>query len=147
MKLFKEPLLHFLLLGGAVFAVHAWRQNNAAAPEVSDPQRIEVDAAVITRLRDGWTRQFQRTPTADDLSGMVEAHLKEEVLCREALKMGLDRDDTIVRRRMAQKMEFLTQDISAAAVPDEAALTQFFAENAARYAQPAKVSPRDAASK
>ncbi len=56
--------------------------------------------------------------------------------------MGLDRDDTIVRRRMAQKMEFLTQDISAAAVPDEAALTQFFTENAARYAQPAKVSFR-----
>jgi hypothetical protein len=72
----------------------------------------------------------------------VTAHIREEVLYREALAMGLDRDDTIVRRRMAQKMEFLTDDVVGAAEPDDAALQRFFAENAARYAKPARVSFR-----
>jgi parvulin-like peptidyl-prolyl isomerase len=72
----------------------------------------------------------------------VTAHIREEVLCREALALGLDRDDTIVRRRLAQKMEFLTDDITGAAEPDDAALQKFFTENAARYAKPARVSFR-----
>jgi peptidyl-prolyl cis-trans isomerase C len=142
MKIFKEPLLHFLLLGGVIFGIHAWRQQGAKDESVADGRRIEVSAATITRLKEGWARQFQRTPDADDLRGLVEAHIKEEVLCREALAMGLDRDDTIVRRRMAQKMEFLTQDISTAVAPDEASLAKFFAENAERYAKPAQVSFR-----
>ena len=142
MKLLKEPLLHFLLLGAVIFAVAAWRQRGGATAENTGAGRIDVDAAVITRLREGWTRQFQRTPNADDMQGMVEAHIREEVLCREALTMGLDRGDSIVRRRMAQKMEFLTQDIATAVVPEETALAKYFTENAARYAQPAQVSFR-----
>ncbi|MEY4484631.1 MAG: hypothetical protein RL693_2083 [Verrucomicrobiota bacterium] len=143
MKIFREPLLHFLLLGGVIFAVHAWRQDRAAKGIASDDgKRIEINAATITRLREGWTRQFQRTPSAEDMREMVESHIKEEVLCREALAMGLNRDDTIVRRRMAQKMEFLTQDIATAVAPDEADLNKFFSQNAARYARPAQVSFR-----
>jgi hypothetical protein len=79
---------------------------------------------------------------ADELRGLVNDHLREEVLHREALALGLDRDDTIVRRRMAQKMEFLTQDIAAAAEPDDAALRKYFEEHAARYAKAARVSFR-----
>ncbi len=142
MKILKEPLLHFLLLGAAIFAVHAWRQGGVADGDADNGKRINVNAATITRLKEGWARQFQRTPDADDLRGMLEAHIKEEVLCREALALGLDRDDTIVRRRMAQKMEFLTQDIATAAAPEEASLAAFFTENAARYAKPAQVSFR-----
>lgn len=143
MKIFREPLIHFLLLGGLFFAIHAWRQDRAANGAASDHgKRIEINAATITRLREGWTRQFQRTPNVDDMRGMVEAHIREEVLCREALLLGLDLDDTIVRRRMAQKMEFLTQDIATAATPDEADLKKFFAQQAERYAQPPQVSFR-----
>lgn len=142
MKLYKEPLLHFLLLGAVIFAIHTWRQQNTAGAEATGAERIEVTAATINRLKDGWTRQFQRTPDEDDLRGLVTAHIREEVLFREALALGLDRDDTIVRRRLAQKMEFLTEDIAAVADPDEAALTTFYAENAARYAQAARVSFR-----
>ncbi|MDB6135279.1 MAG: peptidyl-prolyl cis-trans isomerase [Verrucomicrobiales bacterium] len=138
----REPLLHFLLLGAVIFAVHAWRQRGELGGENKDAQRIEVNAAVISRLREGWTRQFHRTPNADDMLGLVEAHIREEVLCREALAMRLDREDTIVRRRMAQKMEFLTQDISTAVAPDEATLAKYFADHEARYAQPAQVSFR-----
>lgn len=141
-KLLKEPLFHFLVLGAAVFAIHAWRESHRAERDGNGAKRIDVSAATITRLKEGWTRQFQRTPNADDLRGMVEAHIREEVLCREALAMGLDRDDTIVRRRMAQKLEFLTQDISTAVAPDEAALAKFFAQNAVRYANPAQLSFR-----
>lgn len=143
MKILKEPLLHFLILGAAIFMVHAWRQKgNAGGGDHDNGKRIDVNAATITRLREGWTRQFQRTPNAEDMRGLVEAHIREEVLCREALAMGLDRDDTIVRRRMAQKMEFLTQDISTAVAPDEAAVVKFFTQNAERYAKPTQVSFR-----
>jgi hypothetical protein len=142
MKALKEPLLHFLLMGAVIFGLHAWRQRGAADGDAASDRRIEVGAATITRLKDGWTRQFQRTPDEADLRGLVEAHIREEVLCREALKLGLDRNDTIVRRRLAQKMEFLTQDIATAGTPDEAALEKHFSDHQARYANPERLSFR-----
>jgi hypothetical protein len=142
MKLFKEPLLHFLTLGAVIFGLHAWRQERAPDDGAANGKRIEVNTATITRLKDGWMRQFQRSPNSADLRGMVDQHIREEVLCREALALGLDREDSIVRRRLAQKMEFLTQDITTSVAPDEAALKAFFDKNAARYARPAQVSFR-----
>lgn len=139
-RLLRDPFVHFLALGAALFALNAWREQQK--PVAADAPRIEVTAGVIERLRTGYERQFQRAPDADELRGLITAHIREEVLCREALAMGLDRDDTIVRRRLAQKMEFLTADIVGAAEPDDAALQKFFAENAARYARPAQVSFR-----
>jgi parvulin-like peptidyl-prolyl isomerase len=87
-------------------------------------------------------RQFHQAPDASDLRGLVEQHIREEVLCREALALGLDRDDSIVSRRLAQKMEFLTQDITMAASPADSALEAFFIQNAARYSKPSRVSFR-----
>ena len=139
-KLLREPLVHFVLLGGLIFAVNAWRSNER--PTRVCGTRIEVTAAVVERLRAGYERQFGRSPDEEDLRGLVTAHIREEVLCREALALGLDRDDTIVRRRLAQKMEFLTDDIASTAEPDAGALRKFFEENAARYAKPAQVSFR-----
>lgn len=136
----KEPLVHFALLGALIFALNGWREKPAAAE--AELARIEVSAAVIERLRAGYERQFGSAPDADDLRGLVTAHIREEVLFREALALGLDRDDTIVRRRLAQKMEFLTADVAGMAEPDEAALAKFFAENAARYSAPGRVSFR-----
>lgn len=136
----KEPLLHFALLGMLIFAVSAWRERQRPAENAT--AQIEITAGTIAWLREGFTRQWHREPDADDLRGLLNDHLREEVLYREALAMGLDRDDSIVRRRMAQKMEFLTQDIAAAAEPDDVALRKFFADNAARYAKAARVSFR-----
>jgi hypothetical protein len=139
-KLFKEPLLHFLLLGAALFALNAWRAKerpaDAAAP------RIEVTAAVIEQLRTASERQFARAPNAEELRGLVMAHIREEVFYREALALGLDRDDMIVRQRLAQKMEFLTGDIAGAAEPANAVVREFFEKNAARYAKSGRVSFR-----
>ncbi|MFN0066367.1 MAG: peptidyl-prolyl cis-trans isomerase [Limisphaerales bacterium] len=139
-KFTREPLVHFLLLGALLFALHAWRE--ARRPDTAFPARIEVTAATIGRLRAGYERQFGRSPDEAELRGLVTAHIREEVLYREALELGLDRDDTIVRRRLAQKMEFLTDDLAGGAEPDEAALRRFFTENEARYARPARVSFR-----
>jgi hypothetical protein len=136
----REPLLHFLLLGAVIFAVSAWRERRRPAENAA--AHIEVSAGTIAWLHEGFTRQWHRPPDADDLRGLVNDHVREEVLYREALAMGLDRDDSIVRRRMAQKMEFLTQDIAAAVEPDDAALRKFFEENAARYARAARVTFR-----
>jgi hypothetical protein len=138
--LFKEPLLHFLALGVAIFALNAWREK--ARPMETAAPRIEVTAAVIDRLRAGYERQFGQAPDAVELRGLVTAHIREEVFCREALALGLDRDDTIVRRRMAQKMEFLTGDLAGLVEPNEALVREFFENNAARYARPASVSFR-----
>ena len=139
-KLLKEPLLHFLALGAVIFALNAWRER--ARPTEASAARIEVTAAVIDRLRAGYERQFGQAPDAEEMRGLVTAHIREEVLCREALALGLDRDDTIVRRRLAQKMEFLTDDIATAAVPEDAAVREFFEKNAARYAKPGRVTFR-----
>ena len=118
----------------------AWREGRR--PTETTAAHIEVTAGTIAWLRKGYERQWHRAPDADELRGLVNDHLREEVLYREALAMGLDRDDSIVRRRMAQKMEFLTQDIAAAVEPDDAALRKFFEQNAARYAKAARVSFR-----
>jgi peptidyl-prolyl cis-trans isomerase C len=139
-RLLKEPLLHFLAIGAVIFAVNA-RREKAMPSEVSSA-RIDVTASVIDRLRSGYELQFAHAPDMEELRGLVTAHVREEILCREALVLGLDRDDTIVRRRMAQKMEFLTDDLTAATALDGHAVREYFAKNSARYARPARVSFR-----
>ena len=140
-KLIREPLLHFALLGSAVFALNAWRQGNAPLQQAS-PATIEVSAQVVERLRAGYERQFNRAPDNTELRDLITAHIREEGLFREAMALGLDQDDTIVRRRLAQKMEFLTDDLVGAAGADEVSLQQFLDRHAARYARPARVSFR-----
>ncbi len=139
-RLLREPLLHFLALGAVLFALNAWRETKRSPAEAATG--IDVTAAVIDRLRAGYERQFGQVPDAAALRGLVTAHIRQEVLCREALALGLDLNDSIVRQRLAQKMEFLTDDLVGAAEPAEAALQSYFATNATRYARPARVSFR-----
>jgi len=137
-KLAHEPLIHFLLLGALIFAVNAWRERQR--PAKTETVRIEITAGTIARLSEGFANQWHRAPDAAELRGMVNDHVREEVLYREALALGLDANDTIVRRRLAQKMEFLGQDIATAVPPNEIALRKFFEENAAHYAKAARLS-------
>ena len=139
-RITREPLVHFLALGALLFGLNAWRDDRRA--DTKSPTSIEVTSAVIERLRAGYERQFGQAPDSAALRGLVTAHIREEVLCREALALGLDRDDSIVRQRLAQKMEFITDDLVGAAEPAEAVLHSYFATNAARYARPARVSFR-----
>lgn len=131
----REPLLHFLLLGAALFALYRWVGGEDAAPA-----KIVVSSAAIERLADNWQRTWQRPPTRPELDGLIEDFVREEVLYREALAAGLDRDDTIIRRRLRQKMEFVSEDIVAQREPDEAELRQYLEQHQDSFRLPAHVS-------
>ncbi len=81
-------------------------------PETA-PRRIEVTAGQIETLKETWKRQWFRPPTSEELKGLVDAYIYEEVLKREAIALGLDRDDPVIRRRLVQKYEFLTEDLDS----------------------------------
>jgi hypothetical protein len=109
-KFLREPLVHFIALGALVFLLFHFSANREEAPD----GRIVVTPGKIEQLVTGFTRTWHRPPTQQELDGLADDYIREEVLYREALAMGLDKDDTIVRRRMRQKLEFLTEEASAA---------------------------------
>ncbi|NGO53851.1 peptidyl-prolyl cis-trans isomerase [Mesorhizobium camelthorni] len=119
----KEPLLHFLLLALAIFAVHGL--VGADADEKTDS--IVVTAAKIEQMTTLFARTWQRPPTPEELKGMIDDHVKEEILVRQALALGLDKDDTVVRRRLRQKMEFLADTDMPA--PTDAELDAYLKAN------------------
>jgi peptidyl-prolyl cis-trans isomerase C len=137
-KLAREPFFHFVLLGAAMFAAFTWKNRNEPAGESG--AEIAVGAAQIDSLVAGYQRTWQRLPSRGELDSLIEEHLTEEVLYREALALGLDRNDLIIRRRLRQKMEFLTSDVADLPQPDEAALQSYFSEHAARYAESPRLS-------
>jgi peptidyl-prolyl cis-trans isomerase C len=101
---------------------------------------ITVSAAQVAALEEQWQQQWQRPPTPQELQWLIDQQIREEVLYREAKALGLDRDDTIVRRRLAQKIEFLVADVATLATPSEEELRTFFAAQSEQYREPAKVS-------
>ena len=97
-----------------------------------------VSEARIRNLAQNFSRTWQRPPTREELDGLVEAHLREEVLYREAVALGLDRDDTIIRRRLQQKMEFVSEEAAALAKPTDEDLAKYLAANTEAF----RVEPR-----
>ena len=132
----QEPLLHFLLIGVALFALF----YQVADPEEVADNRIVISEADIERMMTLFERKLQRLPTQQELNGLVEAQIREEILYREALAMGLDRDDTIVRRRMAQKVEFMFNDLVDAEEPTQEELQRFLDDNPDKFTESARVS-------
>lgn len=117
-KLLREPLRHFLLLGAGIFLVYSLMSHSDSSGESG---KIVVTLGQVEHLAAGFARAWQRPPTAQELAGLVRDRGREEVYVREALALGLDKDDTIIRRRLRQKMEFIADDI-AQADPTDAAL-------------------------
>ncbi len=136
-RLIHEPLVHFLAIGALLFLVFSLMNPDAGG---EDDRLIVVDEAVIDRLVQGFTRQWRRPPDENELSGLIQEHLREEILYREAMAMGLDQDDTIIRRRLAQKMEFLAEDLATAVAPADEELRAFYAEHSDEFAEPARLS-------
>jgi hypothetical protein len=134
MKLLREPLVHFLLLGTILFGVFALVGDRGRARA----GHIVVTPGHIEHLTIGFTRTWQRPPTAQELAGLIDDYIREEVLYREAVAMGLDRDDTIVRRRLRQKLEFLTEETVETAAPSEAELQTFLQQHPDTF----RVEPR-----
>jgi hypothetical protein len=137
MKFLREPLVHFIVLGAILFGVYVIGSDLLSA---GDTRRIAITRSDIALLVGGFERRWQRPPTADELKGLVDSRVREEVLYREALTMRLDRDDSVVRRRMTQKMDLLSQDIALLADPTDAELERFFRENKNDYRIPPWIS-------
>lgn len=132
MRLLREPLLHFLLGGAALFLLYG-----EAAGRDDAPDQIVIDERRVANLASTFQRTWMRPPTRSELDGLVAEYVKEEVLYREALALGLDDDDLIIRRRLRQKMEFLSSDLADAAEPSEAELEGYLEENQAAFRLPA----------
>lgn len=135
-KLLKDPLVHFVLIGAAIFAGFALRDQFSS----NDPRRIVVTEAEVESLWQAMSMLSGQAPTEADIRQIVEPRIREEVLYREALALGLDRDDSQIRQRLVEKMTFLTEDLLPAEPPSEAALAAFFADNADAFAEPARIS-------
>jgi peptidyl-prolyl cis-trans isomerase C len=139
-RLLREPLLHFLLAGLALFAGYRALNPDGGGREPSN--RIELSDDDVQQIALAWRAQWQRPPTADEMRGLLDDRIREEILYREALALGLDKGDTIVKRRLAQKMAFLAEDISSLRDPSTAELKAWYDKNPARFALPARVSFR-----
>ena len=139
-RLLREPLVHFVVLGALLFGVWAWQQRHG--PRSPQPRTITLTVDDIRQLQIGFTAQWRRPPTEQEMLALIESRIREEILYREALAMGLDKDDTIVRRRMAQKMQFLAEDVSAQYEPSSDELKAWFAMNTQMFEQPARVTFR-----
>ena len=132
----REPLLHFAILGAILFWLSGAR-GGLGGPD----RRIALGAGDVAQLVAGFERTWQRPPTQQELDGLLEDRVREEIYYREALALGLDRDDTIVRRRMRQKLEFLSEDL-AAVEPGEAELEAWLAANRAAFREEPRLSFR-----
>ncbi|MCG6868921.1 MAG: peptidyl-prolyl cis-trans isomerase [Gammaproteobacteria bacterium] len=135
-QLIREPLLHFLVLGAGLFALYAMVNND----ESRRGDRIIVDEQQISRLAEQFQRTWMRPPTRAELEGLAEDFVKEEVLYREALSLGLDQDDLVIRRRMRQKMEFLNADLAEMQTPTVAELQDWLDAHTDLYRKPATTS-------
>jgi len=116
-RLIREPLVHFLLLGALLFLWSAWQGGGGAGSN-----RIVITSGVVDHLAAGFSGTWRRPPNEVELKGLIDEHVKEEIAAREAIAIGIDRDDIVIKRRLRQKLEFLLVDEAAAAPPSDAEL-------------------------
>ena len=136
-RLAREPLVHFVLIGGMIFGLYGLM----AAPEAtSSNERIVMAAGDIEQLETLWEKRWQRPPTEAEFAGLIDQHIRGEVLYREALALGLDRDDGVIRRHLRNKFEFVIQDLAAAREPSAKELAEWFDANRERYRRPPRLS-------
>ena len=133
-RIVREPLTHFLILGIAIFiAAHV-------VEERSTRFRIAIAQPELNRIVASYTQQYGSEPTPDQLRTMVDNYVREEIFLREGIALGLDRNDEIVRRRIAQKYDFLQQDNAVAREPSESQLRSWFAAHPADFRRPVRRS-------
>ena len=127
-RLLREPLLQFLALGAMLFALYGLAGKRSAEA----PEKIVVSTSRVANLGDGFARTWRRLPNEQELQGLIEDYIRDEVFYREGRATGLDRDDVIIRRRVRQKMEFLADDMSVPEPSDEQ-LAAYLASNPERF--------------
>ena len=137
-SLLREPLTHFLLIGAGLFLIYHF--TNGPAGDQSN--RIVVQPGQISQMEARFSKTWMRPPTEEELAGLIENLVREEVYYREAVAMGLDQADRTIRQRMRMKLEFLLEDLSDVAVPDQDALTAYLQEHPEKFFREARVSFR-----
>jgi hypothetical protein len=134
-KLLREPLMHFLVIGAAIYLLYGM----FAEPVMDETDKtIVVSAGEIEWMQGSWQKRWNRPPTEKELDGLIQQYIRETVLYREALTMGLNQHDQVIRRRLAQKLEFLARDLVALTPPTGEELQVYFAENRDRYQEPVR---------
>lgn len=129
----RDPILHFLLIGGLLFWVYG-----RLAP--MDSERIVVTQAMVDELARQHQARWMRPATEKELANLVDAHVRDEVMYREGLTLGLDRDDPVIKRRVRQKLDVMFEEQLAAAAPSDTELSAHLARHAARFTRPASLS-------
>jgi parvulin-like peptidyl-prolyl isomerase len=140
MKLFREPLLHFLAVGAVLFTASAWFGDNEEQMKSFEPVRI--GNGELKWLTETFKGQWQRQPDEQELQALIAELVKEELFAREAREMGLEEQDTIVRRRLAQKLEFLLKDTAKVVEPAEIDVKKYYEANLDRFRVPGMASFR-----
>jgi len=147
-KFLREPFVHFIILGALLFIGHSFWEKGV----VKADRTIIVSPGEMERQAQIFATENQRSPSDADLEGLLFAHIEEQVLMREAKRLGLDNDDTIIRRRLAQKMRFMIDDVGSPELPSKDTLKTWFDENPDRFLRPETrsfehiyLSPRDRA--
>lgn len=135
-RLLRQPLVQFVLIGAVIFG--AWKLKNPEAEAA--PTEIHVGAAELKWLHDTWIGQFGHPPDAVEMRSAIRGYVDEEMRYREALALGLDADDTIVRRRLAQKYDFMLGAQAEDMIPSDRQLADYMARHADRYREPARTS-------
>jgi hypothetical protein len=131
-KLLAEPLLHFLMIGTALFAAYRW-----TAPSDTGGRRIVITQGVIDDLVTQHVAVRGRQPSARELNRLIESYLHDEILYREGVRLGLERDDLVVKRRVRQKIEMIAEEDASTRAPTDADLVAYLTANPARFVQPA----------
>jgi PPIC-type PPIASE domain len=134
-RLLGEPMLHFVLIGIALFAAYEWR-----APVDSDGRRIVITQGVVDDLVTQHAAAKGREPSATELNHLIELYVGDEILYREGVKLGLDRDDLVVKRRVRQKIELIAEEEASTQAPTDADLSAYLAANQGRFVQPANLT-------
>lgn len=126
-------------MGAALFAAYALI-DRAPTETTTSQRKVRISQADVRWATETWTRQWQRSPSPDEVRGLVRDLIKEEVLAREAHELGLDKDDAVVRRRLAQKVTFLIEDTSGSAEPSDEELKQFYRAHESEFRREARLS-------
>ncbi|GGO79321.1 hypothetical protein GCM10011348_13310 [Marinobacterium nitratireducens] len=138
-RLLQEPLLHFLLLGTLIFGFYGVLSGEDAK---SENDAVVVSAGQVESLAANFTKLWQRAPSEQELKGLVDQYVKEEILSREAVKLGLDQNDTVIRRRLQQKMEFVAEGLVAVSRPDDDELAAYLSAHPEKFAREPRFSFR-----
>ena len=135
-RLLREPLLHFLLIGAALFVLYGVLSRGQS----DAPREIVISEARVEALAENFASVWMRPPTATEIRGLIDDYVAEEVYYREAVAMGLDQDDTVIRRRLRQKMEFISEGVAEAAEPGDAELQAYLERHPDKFVLPAELT-------